>query len=170
MNLIVNVDKNWAIGLNGRLLFPISSDLKRFKQLTTKKIIIMGRKTFESLPGSKPLPDRINIVLSKKMEQPLAKNFFVCKSQDELFSLLHNQFAEYKPDDIFVIGGEQIYRSMLSFCSTAFVTKVLKTAPKADAFFPDLDNSTGWALSEQSEILHENGIPFLFSTYKRTNT
>lgn len=167
MNLIVNVDKNWAIGLNGRLLFPISSDLKRFKQLTTKKIIIMGRKTFESLPGSKPLPDRINIVLSKKMETFPTSDILICRSEDELFQLLHNQFSEYKSEDIFVIGGEQIYKSLMPFCNTAFVTKVLKTAPKADSFFQILDNSDDWALCEQSEPLNENGISFLFSTYRR---
>ena len=78
MNIIVNVDKNWAIGKGGALLFPIDADLKNFKRLTLNKIVVMGRKTLESLPGGKPLKDRRNIVLSKTL--PETEGLHVCRS------------------------------------------------------------------------------------------
>lgn len=165
MNLIVNVDSNWAIGYKNRLLFPIPADLKNFKRLTDGKIVIMGRKTLESLPKSKPLSNRKNIVLSKKLQTPSNNEYLVCNSVENLFVLLKNNFPQVKTEDVFVIGGEQVYRALIPFCSVIYVTKVNKAALNADTFFPNLDKSTEWKIIESSELLEYDDISFNFLIY-----
>ena len=133
MNIIANADKNWAIGKDGALLFPIDADLKNFKRLTLNKIVVMGRKTLESLPGSKPLKDRRNIVLSKTM--PETEELHVCRSLASLQQLLSTQeFTNLTSDDVFVIGGAAVYAQLLPFCTTAYITKVEAEAQNPDAF------------------------------------
>lgn len=163
MKLIVNVDRNWAIGKDNKLLFPISRDLKNFKRLTTGNIIVMGRKTLESFPGSKPLPNRTNIVLSRNTSFA-PDGVTVCNNGGELALLLRDAAK-----DVYVIGGESLYRDLLPFCDTAYVTKVDAAADAADAFMVNLDNSSDWSISEESETMEENGINFKFVTYKRVN-
>lgn len=100
MNLIACIDNNWGIGYNNNLLFHIPDDLKRFKEITNNKVVVMGRKTFESLPNVKPLPNRINIVITKdKKYRP--NSVVVINSFEEL--LLHLKI--YKQENIFIIGG-----------------------------------------------------------------
>ena len=167
MNVIVNVDRNWAIGNNGRLLFPLPQDLKRFKELTTGKIVVMGRKTFQSLPDGKPLSNRINVVLSRKKAFK-AEGAAVFSSTSGFVRAIRNGF--YKPytgTDFFVIGGGEIYRQFFPFCDTAYVTKVNAAAQDADTFFPNLDKNAEWKQVEISNELEQNGLSFCFVKYVR---
>nr|APO28803.1 Dihydrofolate reductase [uncultured bacterium] len=162
MNIIANVSKNWAIGKNGSLLFHISADMKFFKEHTSGNIVVMGRKTLDSLPGGRPLPNRTNIVITRN-EEFSRSNVMVCHSMDELRSLL----SGYESGSIYVLGGESLYRDLLPLCDTAYITKVDKDVPDADAFMPDLDNDPGWAIDEVSERFESNGLEYIFVTYKR---
>ena len=135
MNLIACVDKNWAIGYNGDLLIRIPEDLKLFKKLTFDKHVIMGRKTMESLP-KKYLENRVNIVLSHKdIDNP---NVIVMKSVDELLEYKRNHKNQFSDDDYWVIGGAEIYKLLLDYCDTAFITAVNHSFENADAFIPNL--------------------------------
>ena len=160
MKLIVNVDKNWAIGNGGNLLFHLSQDMKFFKSHTTNNIVVMGRKTLDSLPGGRPLPNRRNIVLSRDPAF-CREGVTVCNNGGELALLLRDV-----ADDVYVIGGESIYRDLLPFCDTAYVTKVDAAAEEADAFMVDLDQSPDWVISDESDVMEEKGIKFRFVTYK----
>lgn len=162
MNIIVNVAKNWAIGKDGGLLFHFSKDMRFFKEHTTGKIIIMGRKTLDSLPGGRPLPNRTNIVLSRNPAFS-REGVTVCNNGIELASLLKDV-----TEDIYVIGGESLYRELLIFCDTAYVTKVEAAVENADAFMVNLDESPDWTVTEESEEFEEKGLKFRFVTYKRT--
>ena len=162
MNIIVNVSKNWAIGKNGGLLFHISEDMKFFKEHTTGNTIVMGRKTLDSLPGGRALPNRRNIVLTRN-EEFTREGVTVCCSADELRSLL----SGVESGSIYVIGGESLYRGLLPLCDTAYVTKVDEAVPDADAFMPDLDSDPDWETSGESSEHESGGRRYKFVTYKR---
>ncbi|MDD2216611.1 MAG: dihydrofolate reductase [Eubacteriales bacterium] len=160
MKAIVVVDKNWAIGKNGSLLIHLPGDLKHFKEKTRGKVVVMGRSTLESLPGGKPLPDRTNIVLSRN---PYYKaDCTVCCSQDSLL----RELEQYDTDDVYIIGGEQIYRCFLPYCDTAYITKI-DTEFKADRFFENLDKRDNWKLVNKGEPKYEQGVYYSFTEYKR---
>ena len=160
MNLIVNVSKNWAIGKENGLLFHISQDMKYFKEHTTGKTVVMGRKTLESLPKGNPLPNRKNIVLTRD-ESFTKDGVTVYHSIDEL--LKNIGIAE--SFDTYIMGGESIYRELLPYCSMAFVTKVDEDVADADAFMVNLDDEPGWEIQEESETFEEKGYKFRFVTY-----
>ena len=157
MNLIVAVDENWAIGKGGDQLVYISADLKRFKELTTGHPVILGRKTLATFPGGRPLKNRRNLILSATPDYAVegAEVF------PDVQSLLANA-----PEDSFVIGGESVYRALLDQCDTAYVTKIHAGFP-ADRYFPDLDTHPDWTVSEESEILEEDGVRFQYVTYHK---
>ena len=159
MNLIVAVDKNWAIGKDNKLLVSIPDDMKFFRETTTGKVVVMGRKTLESFPNSKPLPNRVNIVLTRDKAYD-AKGAVVVHSKEEL----DNELKKYNTDDIFIIGGESIYRLMLDECDRAFVTYV-DYGYDADTYFPNLDEALNWKLAEESEEQTYYDIEFYFRTY-----
>ena len=159
---VVAVDKNWGIGNDGNLLFHISEDLKNFRRLTEGKTVILGRKTLQTFPKSAPLKNRRNIILSRD-ESYSVEGAEVCRSVEEVTELLKNEDT----DNVVVIGGESIYRQMLSLCDTAIVTKIDAEAQASDKFFPNLDEDEEWYLAEESEEKEENGIRFKFCTYKR---
>lgn len=163
MNLIVNVSREWAIGKGNSLLFHFSQDMKFFKSHTTGNVIVMGRKTLDSLPGGKALPNRTNIVLTRNKDFKRG-GVTVCHSLDELADTI----KEYDQSSIYVIGGESVYKLLLPLCDTAYVTKTDASAPNgADAFMPDLDKDPTWELAESSEEFTEKGLSFRFLTYKR---
>ena len=161
MNLIVNADKNWGIGKNNELLVHIPNDMKMFRQMTTGKVVVMGRKTLESFPNGMPLPKRTNIVLTHDKDYD-AKGAIVVGSKEELL----DELEEYKDEDIFIIGGESIYRMMLPYCDTAYVTRT-DFAYDADTYFPDLDEMPEWKLVKESEEETYFDIEYQFLVYRK---
>lgn len=161
MKAILAADKNWGIGYNNHLLVSIPSDMKFFRQTTTGKVVVMGRKTLESFPNGMPLKNRTNIVLSGNQNYQL-KDAVVVHSEDELME----ELEKYDQDDIFVIGGESVYRMMLPHCDTVYVTKIDR-AFQADTFFPDLDEMDEWVMTEESEEQTCFDLEFCFTKYER---
>lgn len=161
MKLIVNADKNWGIGKGNELLVHIPGDMKFFREMTTGHVIVMGRKTLESFPNKMPLPKRTNIVLTKNKDYN-AHGAIVVGNKDELLS----ELEEYDTNEIFIIGGESIYKMMLPYCDTAYVTK-LDYAYDADTFFPNLDKLEEWYLAEESEEQTFFDIEYTFRVYKK---
>lgn len=162
MNLIVNVDKNWAIGLGSKLLVRIPQDMKYFRSMTTGHVVVMGRKTLESFPESKPLPNRVNIVLTRDRGYQ-APGALVVHSMEEL----QEELNKYSGEEIFVIGGGQIYRELLPLCDKAYVTKVDR-AFDADVYFPDLDQDPQWKMTKVSEEQTYFDLEYVFAVYERT--
>lgn len=146
---------NRAIGYQNRLLYHIKSDLTRFRELTTGHSIIMGRKTYESLPNG-ALPHRRNIVVSRSM-----KEMEGCEVYPNLEAAL--KAAEGKTEETFIIGGESIYRQSLPAAHKLYLTVVDDAPQQADAFFPEI-NPEEWELIEK-EMRNENGLSFSFLTY-----
>lgn len=162
MNLIVNVTKNWAIGKDNALLVHLSQDMKFFKSHTVGNTIVMGRKTLESFPSAKPLPNRTNIVLSHNSEYR-PDGVIVYNSIEELLNNIKDI------DNVYVIGGETIYRTLLPYCKRAYVTKVDAVFDNADAFMQNLDDTIGWEIESIGEELEEKGYSFRFVTYINNN-
>ena len=119
MNLIAAVDKNWAIGRNNKLLVSIPDDMKFFRETTTGKVVVMGRKTLESSPGKKPLKNRVNIVLTGDRSYQ-ADGAVIVHDMEEL----HEELKKYPSEDIYVFGGESIYKQLLDECDVAHITKI----------------------------------------------
>lgn len=161
LDSIVAVDENWGIGKDGELLQRISADMKFFREKTTGNVLILGRKTLESFPNQKPLPNRTHIVLTKNRDYA-AEGVILCHDIAELPALL----APYADKEIFVAGGGEVYRQLLPFCRRAYVTKIYHTYP-ADTTFPNLDANPDWELSEKGEIQEEKGVRFSFDTYEK---
>ena len=157
MQAILSADQNWGIGKDGGLLVRVSEDMKFFRETTRGHAVVMGRKTFESLPGA--LPGRRNIVLSRGgFCNPGAE---VAADLPELFALLGEQ-----KEEAFVIGGGEIYRLLLPYTDRIFVTRWDKIFD-ADTFFPNLDASEEFFLAEQSPRQQSDGLGFTFCKYQR---
>ena len=145
MNLIVAVDENWAIGNKNELLIRIPADHKNFRQETTGKVVVLGRKTLETFPQGLPLKNRTNIILSSNPDYKV-KDATVVHSMEELLE----ELKKYPDDSIYIIGGESIYRQMLPYCNVAHVTRIDRTY-EADAYFPNLDNMPEWEITADSD-------------------
>lgn len=163
MNAIVAVDKNWAIGCDGDLLFSLPTDMKRFRTLTTGGTVIMGRKTLESFPGGKPLPKRRNVVITRNREFGRDDVDVVSSIEEALQAV-----AGTEEEKLWVIGGGSIYTAMLSHCKRVFLTKVDAAAPDADTFFPNLDALPNWEVESVVETVEENGFTYQFINYVNT--
>lgn len=161
MNLIVAVDKNWAIGLKNKLLVSIPADMKFFRETTTGKVVVMGRKTLESFPNGLPLKNRTNIVLTHRKEYQV-KDAIIVHSLEEL----REELKKYKSEDIYVIGGEGIYRQLLEDCEVAHVTKI-DYAFEADAYFPNLDEMPEWQITGESEEQTYFDLEYYFYRYEK---
>ena len=161
MNLIVAVDNNWAIGSKNELLIRIPNDHKHFREETTGKVVVLGRKTLETFPQGMPLKNRINIILSKDPNYQV-KDAIVVHSIEELLE----ELKKYDEEEIFVIGGESVYRMMLPYCSKVYVTKI-DHAYQADTYFPNLDQLEDWEMTEVSEEHTCFDLEYVFSTYER---
>lgn len=160
MKIILAVDKNWGIGKDGKMLFHIKKDLAHFKSYTLGNICIMGRKTYESMGGA--LPDRENIVLTRN------KNY---KSKDAKVFTNYKEVLSYvkeRREEVFVIGGEKIVEIFLEYCDEAIITKIYESK-KADSFLHNFDQDVDWSLSEESDIMEENGVSFRYVRYRRIN-
>ena len=157
MNLIAAVDKNWAIGCKNKLLVSIPADMKFFRETTTGKVVVMGRKTLESFPNGQPLKKRVNIVLTRD------KNFkagdaIIVHSMEEL----REELKKYPSEDIYVIGGETI----LDDCDVAHITKI-DYAFEADAYFPNLDEMPEWKITQDSEEQTYFDLEYYFYKYEK---
>ena len=161
MNAIVAVDKNWAIGKNNQLLVRIPADQKMFRQETTGKVVIMGRKTLDSFPGGQPLKNRTNIVLTRDPDYR-PKDVTVVHSLEEALK----EIEQYPPEDVYCIGGDSVYRQMLPYCDTAHVTKV-DYAYEADTWFPNLDQDPAWKITAESEEQTYFDLEYRFVKYER---
>ena len=173
MKAIAVVDKNLAIGKDGQLLFRLPSDLAHFKAETLDGVVIMGRKTLESMPGGRPLPGRHTLVLSRSMEPGLWVR--EKKGRKWLFGVFSDvqelvDFLDLREDDlrnIAVCGGEQIYRALLPYCSELVLTEVDEEAEDADAHFPEFRDDAGWRVTSESETVTENGLTYRIRRYAR---
>ncbi len=161
MNLIAAVDQNWGIGHQNKLLVSIPEDQKFFREKTTGKVVVMGRKTMESFPGGSPLKNRTNIVLTRNPGYR-KEGAFVLYSVEDVLDLL----KQYPSKDVFVIGGDSIYRQFLPYCDKAYITKIDK-AFDADAYFPNLDEDPAWELTHQSEEGTYFNMEYVFTVYTR---
>lgn len=161
MKAILSADKNWGIGYQNRLLARIPSDMKFFRETTTGNVVVMGRKTLESFPNGMPLKNRTNIVLTGNPEYDV-KDAVIVHSKEELLE----ELKKYDTDHVYIIGGESVYRMMLPYCDTVYVTKIDR-AFQADTFFPDLDEMDEWAMTEESEEQTCFDLEFTFTKYER---
>ena len=161
MKAILSADSNWGIADQNRLLVSIASDTKVFRQTTTGKVVVMGRKTLESFPNGMPLKNRTNIVLTGNKDYHV-KDAVIVHSKEELLE----ELKKYDTDEIYVIGGESIYRMLLPYCDTAYVTKIDR-AFQADTFFPNLDEMDEWVMTEESEEQTCFDLEFTFTKYER---
>ena len=161
MNMIAAVDSKWAIGNKNKLLISIPADMKMFRQETMGKVVVMGRKTLESFPGQKPLPKRTNIVLTAKKDYN-AGDAVVVHSIDELME----ELKKYDTNDIYIIGGETIYRQMLPYADVCHITKIDREY-EADAYFPNLDKDEEWEITADSEEETYFDLEFRFLKYEK---
>ena len=161
MNIIVAVDKNWAIGKENKLLVSIPADMKFFRSTTTGKVVVMGRKTLESFPNGLPLKNRTNIVLTKDKNYKV-KDAIIVHSIEEALEELKN----YASEDVYVIGGDSIYAQMLPYCDTAHVTKI-DFGYEADAWFPNLDEKEEWVVTADSEEQTYFDLEYYFYKYEK---
>ena len=162
MIMIVAADEKWGIGKNGDLLTPLPEDMKFFREKTRDSVVILGRKNLESFPDGKPLKNRVNIVISRQ-ENILVEGIIKVSSVEEAAE----EAKKYEGKNVFVIGGGTIYRQMLKYCDTAYITKIEKIFDDADTFIDNLDELDEWKIVEKSDIKEYNGTKFSFVTYKR---
>ena len=159
MIAIAAIDENWGIGCAGQLLFQIPQDMRFFREMTLGKVVVMGHCTLKSLPGGKALAGRVNIVLSRNAGL-IVESAIVCGSLEQLLSVL----SGYNPDDVFVIGGQQVYTLLLPHCTGVLLTKIESTLP-ADSHFPRLGSD--WVLISQSQRKQHAGLSYTFCRYAK---
>ncbi len=158
MELIVAVYDDWGIGKDGTQPIALSADRKFFRETTRGAMVIVGRKTLADFPGGRPLPNRVNVVLTKQaMEIP---DVVICHSSEEAVALAK------KAERAMVIGGGSVYKQLLLYCDIAYITKV-HTTPESDTFFPNLDADAQWKLEKILQSGEENGISYEMCLYKR---
>lgn len=159
VSIIVAVSDDWGIGKDNELLWNISEDLKRFKRLTTGKSIIMGKKTWESLPR-KPLPNRRNIVLTDVPSECIDCSITAYSIEDALGKCPDNE-------EVFIIGGGSVYRQFMTIADRLYITHVHRNSP-ADVYFPSIDPGIWKVVSKEdfpeSEI---NPVPYTYVIYER---
>ena len=159
ISAIVAVNNDWGIGYNGDLLEHIPEDLKYFKTLTTGHIIVMGSKTWDSLP-KKPLPDRLNIVITHNERHFDEMTAFIDLNE----AMIRLKAAD---DECFIIGGGSIYKQLLPLCDRVYVTKIYKSHEQVDTYFPNLDESNEWAPGACGPIQTYKDLTYQFWQYDR---
>lgn len=172
MKAIVAVGPDWGIGTQGKLLVHIPEDLKRFRRLTSGCPVVMGRSTFFSLPGAKPLPKRENLVLTRD-ETLHIEGAVILHSLEEFFARVAG-----KAEDVFVIGGQEVYAQLLPYCDTAYVTHVEGPGiPKPDKYFPDLLDAAlaaqegwRWIPAEEEPPGQYEQLRYIYRTYRNEST
>ena len=161
MNLIVAVDNNWAIGNKNKLLVSIPNDMKHFREETTGKVVVLGRKTLETFPQGQPLKNRTNIILSKNPKYQV-KDAITVHSLEELLE----ELKKYDDEDVYVVGGDSVYKQLLPYCNVAHVTKIDHEF-EADTYFPDLDADSNWEITADSDEQTYFDLPYQFLKYER---
>ena len=161
MNLIVAVDQNWAIGKENKLLVSIPADMKMFRQETTGKVVVLGRKTLETFPNGLPLKNRVNIIISRNKDYQV-KGATVVHSVEEALE----EIKKYPKDQVYCIGGDSIYKQFLPYCDVAHVTKI-DFAYEADRYFPNLDEMPEWKITGASEEQTYFDLEYQFVRYER---
>lgn len=160
MDLIVAVDQEWGIGKKNDLLFHLPEDMRFFRQMTSGHTVVLGRKTLESFPDGKPLPNRRHIVLTRG-DDLQGENLITVHSLRELLETLEKIRGK-----VFLIGGASIYKQLYRQCKNAYVTKILSDG-EADVFFPDLDHDPFFRLVEEGEVQHSAaGLFYRFVKYE----
>ena len=162
MIAILHADKKWGIGKKNDLMFRLPLDMKFFRETTSGKIVCMGYNTLLSFPGSKPLKNRTNIVLCEDGLSP--EGCIAVHSVPELLSAV----KQYNKDDVFVIGGASVYRTLLPYCEKVYLTKV-DADGGAEVFFPDLDKDENFVMVSESAPVDDNGYTIRFTTYQNLN-
>ncbi len=166
MRAILHCDRNWGIGKKNDLMFRLPKDMKFFRETTLGKTVVMGSNTLLSFPGGKPLKGRTNIVLWPDGDERKADEagFTLVRTLGEL----SEKIAVCDPDDVFVIGGAMMYRTLLPYCSEVLLTKV-DADGGAETFFENLDAADEWTLVSESDPIDDNGYTIRFCTYKNTD-
>lgn len=159
MNLIVAVDKNWAIGKDNNLLIKIPGDQRFFRDHTTNRVVVMGRKTLESFPNGKPLRDRINIIITSDNNYKVDGGLVVHSIDEAL-----EEIKKYKSEKVYIIGGQTIYEQFLDYCDIAYITKINYNYD-ADTYFPNLDAKDEWEVQEESEEQTYYDIEYKYYKY-----
>lgn len=160
MNLIVSADNNWGIGCNNDLLYKIPADMVFFKNMTINKVVVMGRNTLSSLPNSKPLKNRTNIVVTSQKDLK-ADGCVVLNSVEDVLKYI----KKFKEDEVFIIGGECVFKEFLPYCKYAYITRI-DSEKKADKFFPNLDKLKNWKMVEKSEPQNFEGLEYSYCKYE----
>ena len=159
LNIIAAVAENGAIGKDNSLLWHLREDMRYFRRVTLGHPVIMGRKTFESI-GSRPLPGRMNVVISRNPSLLLPQGVARAES-------LQDAIVRFGAEETFIIGGGQIYREAMPLAGRLLITRVLLSPEGADTFFPSID-SRHWSLVSKSDIMkdEDSGIRFRFEEYR----
>lgn len=168
MILIFAVDKNYSIGYQGDMLFHLRKDLARFKKITLGNILVMGRKTLESLPNSEPLPGRYSIVLTrdKNYEKDGVTIIHDLKDLDKAIKKIDLQ----KKKKVFVIGGGNLVDQVYQDCDYAIITEVDKEFDKFDTSIPNISEDDEWILMSESDTYEDQGLRYVFKEYQRKNS
>lgn len=159
---IVHADKEWGIGKGNGMMFSLPKDMKFFRETTMHHVVVMGGNTLRSFPHGKPLKNRVNIVLSRGQ---VRDDCVIVRSYEELFAEMKTREGE----DIYVIGGGEVYRALLPYCEEALVTKV-DAVGGADVFFPDLDAHPDFVCVDEGIPTEDNGLTIRFAKYKNVKT
>ena len=162
MIAISAVDKNWAIGNQGRLLISLPEDQKGvFRKYTSGHTVVYGRKTLETFPGQRLLPNRVNIIMSRSFEYE-KEGAMVLHSVDEL-----EDFLSMTADEVYLIGGASLYNSLIELCDKAIITSI-HSEFEADCWFPNLDERYGWGLiEEEAPVMSAKEVEFSVRHYRR---
>lgn len=161
MNLIVAVDEKWGIGKDGALLCNLPGDLKFFKEKTTGKVVVMGRSTLESLPKGKPLPNRTNIILTRRTDYEVEGATIVHDMEELMY-----ETNKYLSDDVFIIGGASVYNELIESCDTLYITKIFYSFD-SDVKIKNVDEMPNFKITWKSDINEENGYKYQFIEYRR---
>lgn len=157
---IAHVDKEWGIGKGGGMMFSLPCDMKFFRETTLHHAVVMGGNTLRSFPDGKPLKNRVNIVISRGQ---VRDDCIIVRSYDEL----KTELKKRENEDIFVIGGGEIYRELLAYCHAVYITKV-DAVGGADVFFPNLDENPDFVCTDEGTPMDDNGYTIRFTKYENT--
>lgn len=158
MTLILVMDNDCAIGKNNGLLCSLPADMKRFREVTSGSVVIMGRKTYDSFP-KRPLPNRENIVLSRNVGD--LEGALVFDNTEKLL-----EYVKGSDKKVFVIGGGEIYAQLEQYCDEALITRVYENFG-GDVFFKDIEHNPDWRLAESSPLIETGGRNIRFFRYIR---